>query len=124
LDLFELTAPEPVRARRVTRDPALACERAYFEGPEEAFDWLERRGYRLTRLGNWLPPANLSEPSQKDLVAANHLYRQGPGRFGGIIRLRRCPFCGGQADAHTADEVECMECGGTAADVESWQRRV
>jgi hypothetical protein len=79
-------------------------EAFYFDTPEEAYDYLERRGYTVTKLNNWLPPKNIGNPSKKDLVAALYLERE--AAYGGIVVLARCPFC-----------------GGNAPDVETWQRR-
>jgi hypothetical protein len=94
----------------------------YFADPEQAFDYLEARGYSVTKQNNWLPPANIAEPTEKDRIAA--LYLGHTSAYGGIVVLQRCPFCGGRADPHSPIGVECLDCGGNAPDVEGWQRRV
>lgn len=96
-------------------------EEFFFADPEQAYDYLERRGYTVTKHNNWLPPKNIAEPNKKDLVAA--LYLGHSSDYGGIVRLARCPFCGGRADPHSPIGVECEDCGGNAPDVETWQRR-
>ena len=101
-------------------DPPPEAE-AYFSTPEEAYDWLERRGYSVTKLNNWLPPQSIDSPSQKDRVAA--LYLGHSHHYGGIVVLRRCPFCGGRGDPHSPIGVECEDCGGNAPDIETWQKR-
>ena len=93
----------------------------YFSIPEQAYDWLEARGYTLTANSNWLPPANIDAPSRKDLIAA--LYLGHASNYGGIVTLRRCPFCGGRADPRSPIGVECLDCGGNAPDIEIWQKR-
>jgi len=92
-----------------------------FYNPEQACSWLHARGYSETKQGNWLPPAGLPAPSQKDRIAA--LYLSHTGDYGGLITLARCPFCGGRADPRSPIGVECLDCGGNAPDVETWQRR-
>src|SRR5262252_5264174 len=93
----------------------------YFADPEQAYDYLERRGYTVTKNNNWLPPASIDNPSKKDLVAA--LYLGHASHYGGIVRLRPCPFCGGRADGRSPIGVECDDCGAAAPDINSWQKR-
>jgi hypothetical protein len=93
----------------------------YFTDPKEAYRYLETRGYRLTRNNNWLPPANIVTPSEKDRVAA--LFLGHTEDYGGIVVLRRCPFCGGRGDPNSPIGVECTDCGGAAPDIEAWQKR-
>jgi len=102
-----------------TSPPAEA--EAYFSTAEQAYDWLDRRGYSVTKNGNWLPPANIDQPSQKDCIAA--LYLGHAQAYGGIVRVARCPFCGGRADPRSPIGVECLDCGGNAPDIETWQKR-
>lgn len=93
----------------------------YFSDPEQAYDYLERRGYTVTKQNNWLPPANIGAPSRKDRIAA--LYLGHASDYGGIVMLARCPFCGGRADPRSPIGVECLDCGGNAPDLEIWQKR-
>jgi hypothetical protein len=99
----------------------VTAEEFYFDSPEQAYDYLEARGYTVTKLNNWLPPKNIATPSKKDLVAA--LYLGHEADYGGIVVLARCPFCGGRADPMSPIGVECEDCGGNAPDVGTWQRR-
>lgn len=101
--------------------PEAVLDESYFSAPEEAYDYLERRGYRVTKLNNWLPPANIREPSQKDRVAA--LYLSHTSQYGGLVVPRRCPFCGGWPDLFSPIGIECVDCGGNAPDIETWQQR-
>lgn len=93
----------------------------YFADPEQAYEYLEGRGYALTKNNNWLPPAKLDRPNEKDRIAA--LYLSHTSAYGGIVMLERCPFCGGRADPHSPIGVECLDCGGNAPDIETWQKR-
>lgn len=95
--------------------------KAHFYDARDAYDYLEGRGYRLTRNNNWLPPQNLDRISEKDVVAA--LFLGHTDDYGGIINLKPCPFCGGKADPFSPIGVECPDCGGNAPDPETWQRR-
>lgn len=97
-------------------------EEVYFSDPEQAYDYLERRGYTVTKRGNFLPPANIEQPSEKDRIAAHYLGHA--ASYGGIIVVARCPFCGGRADPHSCIGVACEDCGGNAPDIEAWQKRV
>lgn len=95
---------------------------SYFCDPEEAYNYLEfTRGYSVTKNNNWLPPANIAEPNEKDRIAAHYLSHE--AHYGGIVILLACPFCGGRADPHSPIGVECLDCGGNASDVEAWQQR-
>lgn len=99
----------------------MSGEQFYFCSAEEAFDYLEGRGYTVTKNNNWLPPNTITEPSRKDLVAA--LYLGHAADYGGLVKLARCPFCGGRADPFSPIGVECEDCGGNAPDIETWQKR-
>jgi hypothetical protein len=107
-------------ARKQQPRPPAEC--FYFTEPMQAVHYLEDRGYALQKSGNWLPPANIRDPGEKDVIAA--LYLSSTHEYGGIIRLRPCPFCGGRADPRSPIGVECMDCGGNASDIEGWQKRV
>lgn len=96
------------------------CE-AFFDQAKDAVTYLEERGYVLTKQGNWLPPVSIETPNEKDRIAA--IYLGHTHDYGGIVMLLRCPFCGGRADPFSPIGVECVDCGGTAADVEMWQKR-
>ncbi len=88
---------------------------------EAAYRWLAARGYTETDNGNWLPPANIDAPTKRDVEAALTLGHMAD--YGGIVRVARCPFCGGRADPRSPIGVECLDCGGTAPDIETWQKR-
>ena len=75
----------------------------------------------LTKNSNWLPPNTIAVPSKRDIEAA--LLLGHASGYGGIIKLLPCPFCGGRPDPHSPIGVECEDCGGTAADIEQWQKR-
>jgi len=107
--------------RRPSGPPPPPEGESYFADPEQAYDYLERRGYTVTKNNNWLPPASIDAPSKKDLIAA--LYLGHTSDYGGIIKLARCPFCGGRADPRSSIGVECLDCGGSAPDIEIWQKR-
>jgi hypothetical protein len=110
-----------VTLRGAYRRDETPSEGGYFADPEEAFDYLERRGYTVTKNNNWLPPASIASPNEKDRIAA--LYLGHTSDYGGIVMLKRCPFCGGRADPFSPIGVECLDCGGNATDIETWQRR-
>jgi hypothetical protein len=111
------------RMNERTPDPldVSAAYSEHFGGPRAAFQWLEKRGYRVTKQSNWLPPASLRAPSAMDLEASHLL---GVAGYGGIVKLRACPFCGGKPDPFSEIGVECLDCGAAASDVAAWQRRV
>ena len=104
-----------------TPEPPPGTLETVFHDPEQAYEYLERRGYTVTKNNNWLPPANIESPNKKDLIAA--LYLGHASQYGGIIKLQRCPFCGGRGDPRSPIGVECEDCGGNAPDIETWQRR-
>jgi hypothetical protein len=93
----------------------------HFACPQDAYEHLERRGYRLTRNDNWLLPADREQPTpleQEAVMLLSHVSDYGP-----VVKMRSCPFCGGKADPFSPIGVECLDCGGNAPDVETWQRR-
>jgi hypothetical protein len=47
-----------------------------FEDDRDAIKHLRARGYVLTRRWDWVQPADIEEPSEDDLAAANYLFEE------------------------------------------------
>ena len=91
------------------------------EARDDAIRRLQGKGFTLLESWNWLPPPG-KQPTMED-NADIHCLSTVWG-YGGIVWVKRCPFCNGECDPRAVCGPTCRECDASVPTLTAWQKRV